>query len=86
MTLKSDRSHHSRLQSSGGRRNNKGGMLDAKGSVVQLQEYGKLCQSEVQEYKQFASDFDKVIKYNAFTDSKLDKEQFCKILIDLAMV
>ena len=26
------------------------------------------------------------MKYNTFSEERLDKEQFCKILIDLAMV
>lgn len=86
MTLNSDRSHHNKLNASAGRRRKQEDRKNAKESVIQLQERGKLCQGEIQAYKQFASDFDKVMKYNTFNEERLDKEQFCKILIDLAMV
>lgn len=42
--------------------------------------------NEIHEYKQFASEFDKVMQYNNFNEARQSKEQFCKILIDLAMV
>ena len=59
---------------------------DAKESVVKLQEHGHLKVEEVQAYKQFASEFDKINKYNSFANARLTKDQFCKILIDLAVV
>jgi len=51
-----------------------------------LQESSNIGDEELQEYKNFAAEFDKVILYNTFKEANLKKEDLIKVLIDLGFV